>query len=331
MAARRALVLVLLIACTTTPTHALWPLPQRVTLGPDNSSSIELGVASGFDFVIESSSTVLRTAAARYRDSYLFPLGPAPSSCASACLCSARILVLSDLEELQLGTDESYRITVTGPDPAEAVLTANTVYGAIRALETFAQLVEWSDTFGTYTIKRVPLTIEDWPRFPWRGLMIDTARHFQHMDAIKRMIAAAAINKMNTLHWHITDSQSFPLRLKTAPLLAEKGAYAAEATYTIEDVQDLVEYARSWGVRIVPELDMPSHILAWSRGYPFAAVNCAGVSNDMIPFDPTNEDLYTLLDTVFAEVHSATTAPSHRRNSWPHCSPTRTFTLAATK
>ena len=104
------------------------------------------------------------------------------------------------------------------------------------------------------------------------------------------------------MHWHLTDSQSFPLRLKSAPLLAEKGAYSMDYTYSTEDVQELVAYARSWGVRVVPEIDMPTHVLSWSGGYPWATIKGCAVANDMVPFDATNEDLYTLLDAVFAEV-----------------------------
>ncbi len=121
-------------------------------------------------------------------------------------LQSLRVCVQSADETLQLGVDESYTLNVTGPI---GLLVAPTIYGAYRGLETFSQLVECQFNQGQwgFTISNTPITISDKPRFPWRGLLIDTSRHFLPMSTIFTAIDGLAYNKMNTLHWHAVDAQ----------------------------------------------------------------------------------------------------------------------------
>jgi hexosaminidase len=113
--------------------------------------------------------------------------------------------------------------------------------------------------------------IEDAPTFPYRGVMLDTARNYYTVEDILRTIDGMSYNKLNVFHWHITDSQSFPLQLETVPELGSKGAYTLHGKllgYTKKDVKRIISYARERGVRIIPELDMPAHTASWGKGIP---------------------------------------------------------------
>ena len=96
-----------------------------------------------------------------------------------------------------------------------------------------------------------------------RGVMIDTARHFLSVSTLLRQIDVMMYNKLNALHWHITDSQSFPLYVSSHPYLSEYGAYNSSCVYSISDVNEIVEYAKIRGVRVIPEMDTPGHTRAW--------------------------------------------------------------------
>ena len=102
--------------------------------------------------------------------------------------------------------DESYTVTVL---PNELALSAQTPFGVLRGLETILQLVQRTDS----TISVPVITIEDRPRYPWRGLMIDTARHFIPVSYVLRTVDAMAFSKYNTLHWHLVDAESFPFEV----------------------------------------------------------------------------------------------------------------------
>ncbi|KAI1311281.1 hypothetical protein EDD11_003527 [Mortierella claussenii] len=206
-------------------------------------------------------------------------------------------------DALGLETDESYRLLIgVDEDPkapfqtdgkqcnqlstdaykdnVKAVIRAKSLYGALHGLETFAQLVTHSpDNDGNREITRTPILIHDRPLFPHRGLLIDSSRNFLSLAALYRTIDAMAMNKLNVFHWHVADSQSFPIELddqndsqerKGLPLsqLASKGAYGSDMVYSKEDIAKLVNYAASRGVRLIPEVDMPGHAWSWSRAFP---------------------------------------------------------------
>src|SRR6185503_2235567 len=157
-----------------------------------------------------------------------------------------------------LGEDESYRIDITR---RQAILSAPTVIGAIRGLETVLQLLD-ADRNG-YVLPGVQ--IDDRPRFPWRGLMIDVARHFQTMDVLKRNLDAMAAVKMNVFHWHLSEDQGFRIESKKFPKLHQLGSDGNY--YTQEQVKEIIAYARDRGIRVVPEFDIPGHSTSWLVGY----------------------------------------------------------------
>ncbi|WP_305842496.1 family 20 glycosylhydrolase [Photobacterium leiognathi] len=124
------------------------------------------------------------------------------------------------------------------------------------------QLIQ-SDTNG-FNIPTV--TIEDSPRFPWRGALIDTARHFIPVDVIKRQLDGLASAKLNTFHWHLTDDQGWRLESVAYPNLQEKGSDGL--FYTREQIKDVVAYANSLAIRVIPEVDLPGHASAIAAAYP---------------------------------------------------------------
>jgi len=183
------------------------------------------------------------------------------------------------------------------------LLSADTIFGAMRGLETFSQLIVYHEDGESYVLPYLPLTIRDWPRYPWRGLLIDTARHYLTVDAIKRTVDAMSYAKLNTLHWHAVDAQSFPIVSESYPLLT-KAAYGAKAVYTHDDIRDIVQYSLERGIRVLPEFDVPGHSASWGVGYPGVTAKCprysANVNN--IALDISNNSTYKLLQGFLAEM-----------------------------
>jgi hexosaminidase len=201
--------------------------------------------------------------------------------------------------KLELSESESYTLKVT---PQKAYLNAVTDLGALRGLETFLQLLDGDDQ--GYYIPAV--TIEDYPRFPWRGLMIDSARHFQPVEVIKRNLDGMAAVKLNVFHWHLTDDQGFRVESKQLPRLHQMGS--DNLYYTREQIKEVVSYAADRGIRVVPEFDLPAHCTSWLVGYPELA-SYPGPYNIADRFkiyktsiNPVKEATYQFLDTFFAEM-----------------------------
>ena len=136
-----------------------------------------------------------------------------------------------------------------------AVATAGTGAGLAHALESFAQLVE--ATAGGAALRHARVHVRDWPEKPWRGLMLDVARHFLPPPALARAVDACAAAKLNVLHLHLSDSQAFPLAFERAPANAlQKGAHSAAETYSEAQLRSLQRKAAARGVRVVPEVDV---------------------------------------------------------------------------
>ena len=138
-----------------------------------------------------------------------------------------------------------------GPSPAEARCSAFvcTSLPLLRALATLAQLLRYDFDAMAYKIVGVPLRIVDAPRFAWRELMVDTARHFLPLSVLRRTVDAMEAAKLNTLHLHLVDQQAFPLVPPSRPLLSH-GAYSPNERYTMADLASLDAYARARAVRL---------------------------------------------------------------------------------
>jgi hexosaminidase len=199
----------------------------------------------------------------------------------------------------ELGEDESYSLNVTA---AGAKLSAANPLGILRGLQTFLQLIQV--TPAGLVVNAVQ--IEDAPRFPWRGLMIDVSRHFIQMDTLKRNVDAMEAVKLNVLHLHLSDDQGFRLQNKEFPKLTESGSDGQ--FYTQAEMRELVEYAGERGIRVVPEFDMPGHSTAWFVGYPevssgpgpYAIERRWGIFDPAM--DPTREETYKFLDKFIGEM-----------------------------
>ena len=195
--------------------------------------------------------------------------------------------------------NESYSLEI---DPQGAHLHAATDVGAMRGLETFLQLVQ-SDGRGFWL---PAVSINDSPRFRWRGLMIDCSRHFEPVGVIERTLDGMASVKMNVFHWHLTDDQGFRIESKIYPKLTEDGSDGQY--YTQEEAKEVVAYARGLGIRVVPEFDIPGHSTSWVVGYPdlasapgpFSIERHFGVFDPVL--DPTRESTYEFLDKFIGEM-----------------------------
>ena len=198
-----------------------------------------------------------------------------------------------------LGEDESYTLDVTSE---RALLKAPTRAGALHGLETFGQLV----TLAQDGFEVPAVHIEDNPRFPWRGLMLDSARHWMPLEVVKRNLDAMAAVKLNVFHWHLSEDQGFRVESKRFPKLHEEGSDGL--FYTQDEISGVVAYARDRGIRVVPEFDIPGHTTAWLVGYPELGTNPGpyeigrkwGVYENAL--DPSREETYAFLDAFFEEM-----------------------------
>ncbi|XP_041706440.1 beta-hexosaminidase subunit beta isoform X2 [Coregonus clupeaformis] len=288
---------------------SLWPLPQKVKM---STVAFKLSGAS-FQIVDakESSSgascRLLQNAYRRY-DEYIFPISRMQGQ-------NKKKAFASDVSELQVWitsadsecdsypsvtSDESYELSVDSP---VTVLKAPKVWGALRGLETFSQLV-YDDEYGAKSINRTE--IQDFPRFAHRGLLLDTSRHFLPIKVILANLEAMAWNKFNVFHWHIVDDHSFPYMSQTFPQLSQQGAYHPYThVYTAVDVKMIIEFARLRGIRVVSEFDTPGHTQSWGKGQKDLLTPCysgASPSGSFGPVNPILNTTYDFMTMFFKEV-----------------------------
>ncbi|HIC2036171.1 family 20 glycosylhydrolase [Enterobacter soli] len=196
-------------------------------------------------------------------------------------------------------SDESYTLKV---DADGAIISANTRFGALRGMETLLQLIQ----NGPENTAIPWVTIEDAPRFPWRGLLLDSARHFIPLNDIKRQIDGMAAAKLNVLHWHLTDDQGWRFTSKRYPKLTQLASDGQ--FYTPEQMREIVRYAADRGIRVVPEIDMPGHASAIAVAYPelmsapgpYEMERHWGVLKPVL--DPTKEATYTFAEAMVSEL-----------------------------
>jgi hexosaminidase len=198
----------------------------------------------------------------------------------------------------ELDEDESYTLEITA---SRATLTAPNALGVLHGLQTFLQLIEPTPAGFAVPV----ITIQDQPRFAWRGLLIDVSRHFIPIEVLKRNLDGMAAVKMNVLHWHLSDDEGFRVESKRFPKLQELGSDGQY--YTQAEIRDFVAYARDRGIRVVPEFDMPGHSRSWMAGYPelasvpgsYRAGRIAGADTVI---DPTRDGTYKFLDKFVGEM-----------------------------
>ncbi len=230
----------------------------------------------------------------------------------------AQIMLSTTAADARLGR-EGYRLEVSGNG---AALSANSGHGLFYALQTFEEL--FNPAQGTdNAIHQV--TITDWPRYRWRGMLLDCSRHFFPVPVVEKFIRVAAHYKLNVFHWHLTDDQGWRIQIPQYPLLTKIGAWRAGTEvngnpndidhqryggyYTDAQIRQIVAYAQRRYVEVVPEIDIPGHCTAALAAYPWLAAakgpfqvrETWGISN--VPLTPSRRTFH-FLDTVFGDLVS---------------------------
>ena len=273
---------------------ALMPLPLRIEAAPGRlaiNANFVVETVGGANARLAPAVRAFLARLSRQTGVLYAPVPPAPAD--------ARRLVIECAggpDYPTLGEDESYTLDVSA---TEARIKAATAEGAIHGLASLAQLIQpGPDGFqvaGTH--------IEDRPRFPWRGLMMDVCRHWMPVEVVKRNLDAMAAVKLNVLHWHLSEDEGFRVESKRYPRLQQMGSNGDY--YTQDQIREIVAYARDRGIRVSPEFDVPGHSGAWFPGYPELA---AGQGPFTIggrggsEMDPSKESTYAFLDGFIGEM-----------------------------
>lgn len=281
----------------------VWPLPALLSLGSGSATLAKPPGGQGFfrlhQFAAEGAlppaARRLEQAFARY-EPLLFNCSDDPKNAINdhgGLVSGIDVVVADAAAPLALGVSERYHLSI-GTCPAEGAtcrgrIEADTIYGAMQALRTLSQLVDGCGELG-----RAPVVISDSPRFAWRGMMIDVARHMIPLRDIEAVVDAIAECKMNVLHVHLTDAQSFPYLSDAVPALAQRGAFSAQrgcaspfnpmpgtkngtsmsCVYSTAELKSLVGYAADRGVRTLFEVDTPAHSASWCAAMPELCVSC---------------------------------------------------------
>ncbi|XP_050313365.1 chitooligosaccharidolytic beta-N-acetylglucosaminidase [Anthonomus grandis grandis] len=215
-------------------------------------------------------------------------------------------------------TEEKYDLHITTDEDTKTLrvrITGETVFGVRHGVESLLQLIElFEDNEQTCFISQRGVNITDQPYYRHRGLLIDSGRNFLSVETIKRNIDGMALSKMNVLHWHLTDTQSFPFVSARLPNMSIYGAYSGAQTYSAYQITDLIQYAKVRGIRIIPEIDGPAHAgSGWQWG-PEASLGNLVVCYNQQPYrsyciqppcgqmNPANQNLYFVLQNLYADL-----------------------------
>ncbi|CAH1116327.1 unnamed protein product [Phaedon cochleariae] len=214
-----------------------------------------------------------------------------------------------NVSRLTLDTDESYilGISETSDGRISVLITASNFFGARHGLQTLSQLIIFDDLRSELQIPR-NVAITDAPAYPYRGILLDTSRNYINVETIKRTIKAMGASKLNTFHWHITDSHSFPYDSKSQPNLTKLGAYSPSKVYRNSDIKEIIDYATVRGVRVMPEFDVPAHVgEGWQDTDFLTCFNWQPWQTYCVEppcgqFDPTKDKLYDAIEDIYGDM-----------------------------
>lgn len=269
--------LVLTVALAGNVVEALWPLPRSITNGSTGlvlSPTFEIKVNGPFPCDLQSAVARTLEYIQNYRHERLVvgrgsvdaPAIKSAKTLPSLVVSSKDSNTIATKARAPLGTrDEAYTLNVPS-DGSPATLSANSTLGLFRGLTTFSQIWYTYESW-VYTVE-APISITDSPAFPYRGFMLDTARNYFPVDVIKRQLEAMSWVKQNVFHWHIVDSQSFPLVIPGYETISAKGAYSSDEIYTPSQIADVVNFANERGIDVIPEIDTPGHTSVISESFP---------------------------------------------------------------
>lgn len=231
-----------------------------------------------------------------------------------ACLTSDANLFIITTEVADTScTSEAYELTIT---ESKAKISSACPAGIIRGYSTLFNLFDFDEENNVITIDSLPIHIKDEPRFAYRGLLVDTSRHFITKATLLRIIQGMALTKINVLHWHISDDDSFPMYSPTYPGLAKDAAFSPSMVFSKEDVKEITDYAAKMYIKVVPEIDTPAHTRAIGLHSSlrkiltcFEEKKLTGediVKGHMGPpdaaMDPSMSETYTFLENMFRDV-----------------------------
>lgn len=338
---RKIIISFTLLFCVFTLTRGqvhIIPQPVQINTGKGNFT-----LTSGSGILVQVSDADAKRVGAQLSDLLSSASGfPMPVLSASDYGPNGNISLIlnSTNKDARIG-DEGYTLKVT---PLGVQLAANTAKGLFYGMQTLRQLLPPAVESGRPNPKvnwTIPVVdILDYPRFGWRGIMLDVSRHFFTKEEVKRFIDDMVKYKLNLLHFHLTDDQGWRIEIKSYPKLTEVGAWNVKKTgrfgtfsapepdeprnyggfYTQDDIRELVAYAKERHVDILPEIDVPGHSLAAIAAYPELvstpgkyAVNSGEKFMEWPPvghfyglidnsLNPASEKVYTFLDKVFGEV-----------------------------
>lgn len=303
-----------------------FPIPKIVRSAPNNRE-LRIFLAKAYTVrIVGNRSTVpflAQTALDRFSKrsnsrAYAFPLNssacfssivvhldgiPSVRPCNSSTCENAEWNVLNNIEAYQIHLDIDAGIHIF----------CNSGRGAAHAFEVLSGL------FFNPVLYKLPLEITDWPARRWRGLMLDVARHFIPIKLILRTIDAMATSRLNILHLHLTDSQSFPVLFNNVVLangmklplsqLALNGSFDAHTkVYTLDNLNTIVQYATERGIEVIPEIDMPAHALSWGSAFRDIIVRCDNLAqrqetpHNIYPLDPSNPKTFLIIEEVLKQI-----------------------------
>jgi hexosaminidase len=304
-------------------TLAIIPLPQKIALH-DGTFNLAAGTRVYVDSASRATGKILTE---RLRPATGYPLKTGTKYFDSAAIPGG-ILLTTKHANTNLGP-EGYELTVASNS---VVIRAPTQAGLFYGVQTLFQLLP-PEIFSTNLVGNVAwqipcVQIEDWPRFKWRGFMLDVSRHFFSKSEVETILDAMTLHKLNVFHWHLTDDQGWRIEIKKYPKLTQIGAWRSgvgfkldpksttkyDASgryggfYTQNDIREVVKYAAARHITVVPEIEMPGHSMAALAAYPEFSSNGkitipaddGGVLNGI--YNPANPGTYKFLDDVLTEV-----------------------------
>lgn len=314
---------------------ALIPAPVKMVLKKGNFKLPEQVI------VYAENSESIKHVAGYLQKRIAVPTGRKVQITSNAALKNIAVKLLINKTNNEVLGNEGYTLTVADK---QITLTANTsaglFYGVQTLLQLFPQEIE-RKTFANKTEWNIPCAeITDYPRFKWRGLMLDVSRHFFNKAEVKSYIDNMVKYKYNLLHLHLTDDQGWRIEIKSYPNLTKTGAWRVDKMgifgefskpakdepktyggyFTQDDIKELVKYAAANFVNILPEIDVPGHSMAALAAYPNLSgtpgeysVNSGENFVEWLPeggfklltnntISPAKEEVYVFLDSVFSEV-----------------------------
>jgi hexosaminidase len=302
---------------------AVIPLPQKMELR-DGAFQLKAGTRVYGDPASRATAPFLTE---RLRPSTGLPLKTRTKYFGSAAIPGA-ILLTTRNAGANLGP-EGYELTVA---TNSVVIRAPTQAGLFYGVQTLFQLLP-PEAFSTNTVPnmswQIPCVhIEDWPRFKWRGFLLDVSRHYFNKSEVETFLDTMAMHKMNVFHWHLTDDHGWRIEIKKYPKLTEVGAWRAGGGfgfdpktttaygpdgryggfYTQDDIREVLQYAAARHITVVPEIEMPGHATAALAAYPqysctggpFEPLMTAGIFNGV--YDPAKPETFQFLSNILGEV-----------------------------